>query len=269
MARLILSDAPYGALFYFIQKYLLLHCGLDYGTILFGGALMIPKVIHYCWFGGNDKPKSVKKCIASWQQFCPDYKIVEWNENNFDINKNGYTKMCAEQKKYAFLSDYARLVIIEQNGGIYFDTDVELVKPIDFLLENEAFFSFENPEYVNTGQGFGSVAHGEAVAAMVREYDPYLDGEHGTMTCPRLNTDTLLRYGLVLDGKMQTVANALILPSDYMNPYGSNTGILNKTENTISIHWYSGSWMTKKQRLRSSITKPIHRIFGISFLKKK
>lgn len=230
---------------------------------------MIPKVIHYCWFGGAEKPKSVKKCIASWQKFCPDYKIVEWNENNFDINQNDYTKMCIEQKKYAFLSDYARLIIVEEYGGVYFDTDVELVKPIDFLLGNDAFFCFENPEYVNTGQGFGSVAHGKAITAMVNEYAPYLDGKHGTVTCPRLNTDALLHHGLQLNGKKQTVADALILPSDYMNPYGSNTGIMNKTQNTISIHWYSGSWMPKRQRIKSKITKPLHRVFGIDFFHKK
>ena len=230
---------------------------------------MIPKKIHYCWFGGGEKPKSVKKCIASWKKFCPDYEIIEWNESNYDVNSVGYTKMCAVEGKYAFLSDYARLVIIEANGGVYFDTDVELIKPIDFLLENEAFFGLENPDYVATGLGFGSVAHGEAITAMLREYEPYLDGKSGTVTCPRLNTDALLRYGLKLDGKMQTVAGALILPSDYMNPYGSNTGIMSKTENTVSIHWYSGSWMSKSQRMKSKITKPIHRVFGIDFLKKK
>ncbi len=94
---------------------------------------MIPKKIHYCWFGGADKPKSVKKCISSWKKFCPDYEIIEWNESNYDVNSTGYTKMCAEEKKYAFLSDFARLEIIEKNGGIYFDTDVELIKNIDFL----------------------------------------------------------------------------------------------------------------------------------------
>lgn len=229
---------------------------------------MIPKKIHYCWFGNGEKPKAVKKCIASWKKYCPDYEIIEWNENNFDVSSTGYTKMCAEERKYAFLSDYARLVIVEENGGIYFDTDVELLKNIDFLLENEAFFGLENPDYVNTGLGFGSVAHGDAVKAMIREYDSYIDGTNGTISCPRLNTDALLKNGLKLDGTMQTVAGALILPSDYMNPYGSNTGVMNKTKNTISIHWYSGSWMSASQRLKSKITKPIHRVFGIDFLKK-
>ena len=98
---------------------------------------MIPKIIHYCWFGRKQKPKIAEKCIASWLKFCPDYEIIEWNEDNFDVNMNGYTRMCLEQRKYAFLSDYVRLWAVEKYGGVYFDTDVEVIKSIDQLLENE------------------------------------------------------------------------------------------------------------------------------------
>ena len=101
---------------------------------------MIPKKIHYCWFGRNPKPKLAEKCIASWRKYCPDYEIIEWNEDNFDINTNGYTRMCYEEKKYAFLSDYVRLLVVAEHGGVYFDTDVELLRPIDDLRENDAFF---------------------------------------------------------------------------------------------------------------------------------
>ena len=129
---------------------------------------MIPKKIHYCWFGGKELPELAKKCIASWEKYCPDYEIIEWNESNFDVNMNGYTQMCIAEKKYAFLSDFARLVVVAQHGGVYFDTDVELVKPIDALMEHEAFFCFETPEYVASGLGFGSVAHGTAIETMLR-----------------------------------------------------------------------------------------------------
>lgn len=221
---------------------------------------MIPKVIHYCWFGNAEKPKKVQKCIASWRKFCPDFEIVEWNEQNFDVNMNGYTKMCYDEKKYAFLSDYARLYIVEKHGGIYFDTDVELIKPIDFLLNNEAYIGFETPDYAQTGLGFGSVAHGKAVRAMLDEYDMLLDGNHGVITCPKLNTDALLKLGLRLGGELQNIDGTLVLPADYLNPYGSTTGIMNKTENTVSIHWYSGSWMSKGQHIRSFFSKPFHRV---------
>ena len=223
---------------------------------------MIPKIIHYCWFGGNPKPKLAEKCIASWKKYCPDWQIIEWNESNFDVNRNAYTKMCIEQKKYAFLSDYVRLLVVAEQGGVYFDTDVELLRPIDELLEHEAFFGFETPEFVNSGQGFGSVAHGTAIEATLREYDFLLGGTQGIRGCPELNTSALEKLGLVKDGSLQTVAGALILPIEYLNPLESATGRLRKTHNTYSVHWYHASWMTWRQKLRSAITRPIHRIFG-------
>ena len=228
---------------------------------------MIPRKIHYCWFGGNPKPKLAEKCIASWKKYCPGWEIIEWNESNFDVNQNGYTKMCIEQKKYAFLSDYVRLMAVAEHGGVYFDTDVELLKPIDDLLDYEAFFGFETPETVNSGQGFGSAAQGAAVKAMLHEYDDLLDGTQGVRMCPILNTMALEKLGLALDGSMQVVAGAKILPIEYMNPYESNTGRLKKTRNTYSVHWYSASWMSKGKKLRSAITKPFHRIFGVDCFK--
>lgn len=224
---------------------------------------MIPKTIHYCWFGRGEKTKLAEKCIASWKKYCPDYEIIEWNEDNFDINMNGYTKMCYEQKKYAFLSDYARLVTVAEHGGIYFDLDVELLKSPDQLLKHEAFFGFETDEYVASGLGFGSVAHGEAIEAMLAEYIPLLDGNKGTRGCPILNTEALLKKGLMQNGEMQIVAGAVIYPADVFNPYESATGILNKTSNTISVHWYAGTWLSKGKRIRCAIMKPIHRVFGV------
>lgn len=229
---------------------------------------MIPKVIHYCWFGRGEKPKLTKKCIASWEKFCPDYEIIEWNEDNFDVNMNGYTKMCYEQKKYAFLSDYARLLVVEQHGGIYFDTDVELVKAPDYLLEYKAFFGFETQEYVASGLGFGSVAHGTVIEAMLQSYTPLLDGQHGTVGCPRLNTAALVKLGLQQNGTYQTVSDAVILPIDYLNPYESATGHIKKTDNTVSVHWYSATWTSPQQRLRTKLTRPIHRIFGVDVFKR-
>ena len=145
---------------------------------------MIPKTIHYCWFGRGPKPKLAQKCIASWKKYCPDYEIIEWNEDNFDVNMNGYTRMCIAEKKYAFLSDYARLVVVAEHGGIYFDTDVELIRSPDELLTHSAFWGFETPEFVASGLGFGSIAHGIAIEAMRNEYAPLLDGKHGVVGCP-------------------------------------------------------------------------------------
>ena len=224
---------------------------------------MIPKTVHYCWFGRGEKPKLARKCIASWKKFCPDYEIIEWNEENFDVAMNGYTKMCYEEKKYAFLSDYARLVIVAEHGGLYFDTDVELVKSPDELLSKDAFFGFENEAYVNTGLGFGSVSHGSVVEAMLAEYDTLLNGKNDTIGCPKLNTKALVKLGLVQNGLEQKVQDAVIYPPVFFNPYDSATGELKRTSETVSIHWYAASWMSKRQKIRGMMTRPLHRIFGV------
>lgn len=230
---------------------------------------MIPKKIHYCWFGRGEKPKLAKKCIASWEKYCPDYEIIEWNEDNFDINSNAYVKMCYEQKKYAFLTDYLRLTVIYEQGGIYFDTDVEIVKSFDDLLDCSAFFGFETDEYINTGEGFGAEAGNEIVHQMIREYDILLDGNHGYIGCPRLNTTALLKFGLLQNGKYQRIGKSIIYPAEFFNPYDDPTGVLTKTHNTYSIHWYGKSWLDKGTVIRSKIMKPIHRIFGTDFLRRK
>lgn len=231
---------------------------------------MIPKIIHYCWFGRGEKPKLAKKCIASWKKYCPDYKLIEWNEDNFDIDAYPYAKYCLENKKYAFLSDFVRLVVVSKHGGIYFDTDVELIKRPDELLKYEAFYGFENEKNVATGLGFGAVTMHPTVVAMEKEYEklrPNDAGDYPLVVCPKLNTEALLQFGLVLNGTRQNIAGAEILPIEYLNPYDDPTGRLNKTKNTISIHWYSKSWMSKGTILRSKLTKPFHRIFGTDCFK--
>ena len=229
---------------------------------------MIPKKINYCWFGKSEKSKLAIKCINSWRKYCPDYEIIEWNEDNFDVTMNGYTEMCYKEKKYAYLSDYARLLIVAEHGGLYFDTDVELVKSPNELLSNDAFFGFENEEYVATGLGFGSVPHGIAIESMLAEYVPLLNGTNGTIVCPRLNTKALVKLGLVQNGLEQKVCDAVIYPPSIFNPYDSATGKLNKTNETISIHWYAATWMSKRQKFRGMMTKPLHRIFGVNAFKR-
>lgn len=235
---------------------------------------MIPKKIHYCWFGGKEKPKLAQKCIASWKKFCPDYEIIEWNEDNFDMNENAYVRYCYENQKWAFLSDYVRLAVVCREGGIYFDTDVEVIAPMDDLLQHEAFYAFENDSHVATGLGFGAEANHVTIRKMLEEYAVFSPkaGESFAFTgCPALNTKALLPLGLKLDGTYQEVAGAVILPQDYMNPYEDATGRLNKTEKTISIHWYSKSALSRSAIIRSKITRVFHRLFGVNcfdFLKK-
>lgn len=232
---------------------------------------MIPKKIHYCWFGRSEKSKLTKKCISSWKQYCPDYEIIEWNEDNFNIDQHPYLRWCYENQKWAFLSDFARLLIIKENGGIYFDTDVELIQKPDILLQYSAFFGFENNENIATGLGFGAEANHITVVAMIDLYmniQRNADDSFPLIVCPALNTQALIPLGLCLNGERQSVKGAEILPVDFLNPYNDQTGVMTKTGNTISIHWYSKAWLDKKAVLRSQITKPFHRIFGVDCFRK-
>ena len=141
---------------------------------------MIPKKIHYCWFGKNPLPRSVKKCIASWRKFCPDYQIIEWNESNFDVNSHPFIKSAYDNKAWAFVSDYARLKIVYDNGGIYFDTDVELLKNIDHLLENNFYIGVQQSGLLcTTGLGFGAERENDYVCSMLKKYDELVYTEAG------------------------------------------------------------------------------------------
>lgn len=226
---------------------------------------MIPKKIHYCWFGRAHKSKLAEKCIASWRKYCPDYEIIEWNEENFNVQEHPYTMYCYERKKWAFLSDYVRLFVVSKYGGIYLDTDVEIIKPLDSLLNHEAYYGFENSNNIATGLGFGAVAHHITTGAMLKEYDKLIADdidEIRLVGCPRLNTSALLEFGLKLNGEYQSVAGAEILSKDYLNPLDDATGVLMKTEHTYSVHWYAKSALSKTAILRSKFTRPFHRLFG-------
>lgn len=228
---------------------------------------MIPKRIHYCWFGKKEKPHLAKRCIESWKKYCPNYEIIEWNEENFDIQAYPYAMYCYKHQKYAFLSDFVRLMVVYQFGGIYLDTDVELLKSLDELLVYEAFYGFENRNFINTGLGFGAVKENFIVREMLQEYlNLQMDsnGNFPIQSCPSVNTKTLISLGLVTDGSRQNICGAEVFTVDYLNPYDDQTGCLKQTNNTISIHWYSKSWMKKSIILKSRITKPFHRIFGVN-----
>jgi len=212
---------------------------------------MIPKKIHYCWFGGNPLPEMAQHCIASWKKYCPDYEIFEWNENNFDINCCQYAKEAYEAKKWAFVSDVARLYALVNCGGIYMDTDVEVLKPLDEILTYEAVSGFEAKDRVPTGL-MACCAHQPLFSELLHSYDDAHfiqdDGSYDTTTNVVRITNTCLSYGLVLNNTKQTVNGFTLLPSDYFCPKNFATGILNITENTYTIHHFDGSWLDEPQR---------------------
>lgn len=154
--------------------------------------MSIPKIIHYCWFGGGPISAESQKCMESWKKYCPDYKIIEWNDQNFDISTNRYAQQAYEAKKYAFVSDYVRLAVLYEYGGIYLDTDVELVRPLDELLELPGFMGFQTNNEVATGLGFGARKGNSVVQALLRDYDALdflkADGSADLTPCPERNT---------------------------------------------------------------------------------
>lgn len=240
---------------------------------------MIPKIIHYCWFGGNPLNEKSKKCIESWKRFLPDFEIKEWNESNFDINITQFTKDAYADNNYAFVSDYVRFWAIYHFGGLYFDTDVELIKPIDDIIEKGAFMSCEifpiktgdynNPDlgpWVNPGQGIGAPPSHPIYAELLEVYKtvPYKYPEGSVkrqVTIVTHTTELLFRHGLKNKNGIQVVDGISIYPKDYANPLDDFTGKLTITENTRSIHWYAKSW-TGMNPIRIKLSRIVHRILG-------
>lgn len=216
---------------------------------------MIPKIIHYCWFGGKPLPKIVKKCIASWEKICPDYEIRRWDETNFDVNMHPFMKAAYENKSWAFVSDYARLKIIYDNGGIYLDTDVELIRSLDDLLTNECFLSVESEPggMIATGLGFGASPKNEAVKEMLEVYDNVTFQTDNTkeIACPIYNTKPFLSSGYQCGANyIQRIKGTTILPTEYFAPIDPITSEMHLTKNTYGIHWGTASWATGMHKLK-------------------
>lgn len=216
---------------------------------------MIPKIIHYCWFGRNPLPELAIKCIESWKKYLPDYEIKEWNEDNFDVNIIPYTEEAYKTKKYAFVSDYARFWILYKYGGLYFDTDVEVIKPIDEIVAKGPFIGCENvtdkkgqvPLKVAPGLGLGAPAG----MTLYKVFLDYYDGLHFIAPDGTLNTNTtvvehisrvLRTQGLENTNGIQKVGDLIVYPRDYFCPIDVSTNRLHITNNTYSIHHYAGSW---------------------------
>ena len=213
--------------------------------------MSIPKIIHYCWVGGNPKPESVIYCINSWKKYCPDYEIKEWNESNYDFSQNQYMNEAYEAKKWGFVPDYARLDIIYKYGGIYLDTDVEVIKNLDDLLSNKAFVGFEKTDtsewFVNCGQGFGAEPKNPSIKFLRDFYDGKSfyngDGSLNLLPSPHYTTEALVSLGMKCENIKQKLESITIYTSDVLCPKSMATGKIEKTKNTYSIHHFTASWM--------------------------
>ena len=238
---------------------------------------MIPKIIHYCWFGRNPLPPLALKCIASWKKFCPDYEIKEWNEDNFDVNIIPYTREAYRAKKYAFVSDYARFWILYRYGGLYFDTDVEVIKPLEDIIARGPFMGCENeigiaeartlavvPGLglgVNPGLGLGVNPGLGLYKEMIDLYENlhFIDSEGNVnlKTVVSYTTELLCKYGLKNVNEIQECAGIYIYPKEWFCPMDYNTGKIYLTANTRAIHHYSASWFTFTEKLRINVIRLI------------
>lgn len=221
---------------------------------------MIPKRIHYIWFGGNPLTPLAEKCLASWKRFCPDYEIIRWDESNFDDGDNRYFQEALAAKKWAFASDYARLKVLVEYGGIYMDTDVEVLRPLDRFLSDRAFSGFEAKDRIPTGIMASEACH-PLFEKLLRDYDKrrFLkeDGQFDLTTNVTYITEALLAAGLILNNQKQTVEGFTLYPSDFFCPKDWLAGNVNLTNNTCTIHHFDGSWATGGTRLKNGLMRMV------------
>lgn len=228
---------------------------------------MIPKKIHYCWFGGNPLPPLAVQCMESWKKFCPDYEIIEWNESNFDVHCCDYVKEAYQAKKWAFVSDYARFKILYENGGLYFDTDVELIKPLEDIVSRGAFMGRENNAELSVAPGLGLAAspglalYKELLAFYHTQHFLEKDGSLNLKTVVDYTTQILMNHGLKQTNEIQQIAKINIYPQEYFCPMDYDTGAITITPNTHSIHHYTASWYGKAENYALALKRKYVKIF--------
>lgn len=224
---------------------------------------MIPKVIHYCWFGGNPLPDDAKRCIESWKKFFPEYEIKEWNERNFDVNCCDYVKEAYAAKRWAFVSDYARFWILYHEGGLYFDTDVEVIKDMGDIIAKGAFMGCETAHKCPPGLGLGANP-GLGLGAnrglgLYKEILDYYEKIHfliegnTTETVVTHTSKILKSHGWVGNGEIEQIEGVTIYPPEYFCPMDYKTGKLDITPNTRSIHWYTASWQSSYSKAKTKL----------------
>lgn len=216
---------------------------------------MIPKVVHYCWFGGNPLPADAKKCIESWRKSFPEYEIKEWNEHNFDVNCCDYVKEAYAAKKWAFVSDYARFWILYHEGGLYFDTDVEVIKDMSNIIAQGAFMGCETDDKCNPGLGLGANPGLGLYKEILDYYEKihFLIEGNTTETVVTHTSKILKSHGWVGNGEIEQIEGITIYPPEYFCPMDYKTGKLNITPNTQSIHWYTASWQSSYSKAKTKL----------------
>ena len=218
---------------------------------------MIPKIIHYCWFGRLQKNELVIKCMDTWKKLLPDYEIVEWNEDNFDVNSSAYTKDAYRHKRYAFVADYVRLHALKQYGGIYLDTDVEVVKNLNEFLDNKSFLGYEHPQRVATCL-MGSEKDGTFINDFFNIYNNNIYHKSNITPNTQLLRSLLRSKNVALNGEFTLIADyTVIYPIDYFVAKIWETGKYCISDNTYAVHHYNASWVTPAIKIRNVVRKII------------
>lgn len=232
----------------------------------------IPKIIHYCWFGRGEKSEFIKKCINSWKKFLPNYEIKEWNEDNFDITSNEYVYEAYKNKKYAFVSDYVRLKVLYEHGGIYFDTDIEVIKNFDNLINNRDIYCFEMDNQIMTGVMISKINSPLILEYLNHYNDLKFKEENGNLNLQPNTiyfTELLKSKGLNLDNKKQLLEGYIeVYPNEYFCAYDMKNSNFNVTENTFTIHHYKGSWISGKEKVKREFKRFISKILGKNLYEK-
>jgi hypothetical protein len=231
----------------------------------------IPKIIHYCWFGRGEKPQEVKRCIDSWGKFLSDYEFMEWNEDNFSIDSAiDYVKEAYQAKKYAFVSDYVRLLALYQYGGIYFDTDIEVIQSFDQYIDNSTIvLGFESKESLLTAF-IACEKNSEFIKEFLDTYQHrHFINQDGSCDLTTINfhfTKHAMKYGVEsTQNKYQETATGIqVYPIEYFCGYDVINWHVSTTKNTCTVHHMASSWITGKQGMKGKIIKLIQKIVGVN-----
>ncbi len=237
---------------------------------------MIPKIIHFCWLSNDEYPALIQKCIDTWKEKLPDYEFIHWDTNRFNLEDNIWVKQAFETKKYAFAADFIRLYAVYNYGGIYLDTDIEIVKSFNDLLERPYFVGAEGEGIIEAGV-FGAEKNADWLKKCLDYYEGKefikTDGTFDTLTLPRIMMSQISQIKMFkevepndINSEQQHIDNDMIymFPKDYFCAKNHGTGVIEKTANTYSIHHFAMSWLPKKRTFLPNLKRKLMSIFGVN-----
>ncbi len=269
MVRQLDAQRELDGIYCFIRFFLASYVEAYAGKVLNAGSReLIPKKIHYCWFGKKPLPEQFAYYISTWKKYSPEYEIIRWDETNYDVTKCAYMKEAYESEKWAFVSDYARVDIIYEYGGIYLDTDIEMIKSFDTLLGWKLFCGFESEEHIAWGLGFGAVKGHPYLRELLEIYqkEKFInpDGSYNLKACPIYQSELLEKHGFIMNDEFQEKNGVVLYPRDFFCPFRFYEGLGQVTENTYSIHRYAGTWLENNGVEKNKTVESVNQLLSRS-----